>query len=251
MFRWPLAEPKWFRRGRVEGLGKIVVVVVLVVVGITVVALGIFVLVRFPDRPGGVIRFHTMEVSSTGAGLPLIVLGVALVVVAAVVPGAEPGTDSADQSGGDVEIPALDTVPRTGCTDDFFARQPVVDAARVRSVELGVDDRRVLGAGESQSTPFGLVLSDTLSATTPRVLGAVKLSRSSGAGFRVAGIVEEPTCEPVKLSLASDPGIPAPAALGDYVWVTFRLGDVPYSMNLNSSNGNTEVLIGFVRRASS
>ena len=224
--------------------------VVLLIVGITVLAFGVFVLVRFPDRPGGVIRFHDMEVSSTGAGLPLIVLGVALVVVAAVLPGAGPDTarNSTDQSGGDVEIPALDTVPRTACTDRFFSEQPAVDATRVRSVELGVDDRRVLGEGESQSTEFGLVLSDTLSATAPRVLGAVKLSRRSGAGFQVLGMVEEPACGQVRLSLASDPGIPAPAALGDYVWVAFRLGDTPYSMNLNSSNGNSEVLIGFVRR---
>jgi hypothetical protein len=235
-----------------ESLGKIVVMVVLFIVGITVVVLGVFVLVRFPDRPGGVIRFHKMEVSSTGAGLPLIVLGVALVVVAAVVPGAGPdtGSNSSGQSGGEIEIPALDTVPRTDCTEGFFAQQPAVEATRVRSVELGVDDRRVLRAGESQSTEFGLVLSDTLSATAPRVLGAMKLTRRSSVGFQVIGMVEEPTCERVGLSLASDPGIPAPAALGNYVWVTFRLNDTPYSMNLNSSSGNTEVLIGFVRRES-
>lgn len=36
-------------------------------------------LLRFPDRPGGRIVWRGMEVSSAGAGLPLIVLGVAVV----------------------------------------------------------------------------------------------------------------------------------------------------------------------------
>ncbi len=96
----------------------------------------------------------------------------------------------------------------------------------MRSVELGADE--------------SLVLSDTLSATEPRLLGGVKPTRRPGAGFQVIGMVEEPMCELVGLSLASDPGIPA-SAFGD-VWVSFRLRDTPYSMNLNSSNGNTEVL---------
>jgi hypothetical protein len=233
-------------------LGKIVVMTVLHILGIAIVALGVFILVRHPDRPGGVIRIHNMEVSSTGAGLPLIVLGVALVVVTALVPepGSTTGSSSSDGGGGDVEIPALEEVPQTDCTNQFFAQEPSVDSARVRSVELGADDRRVLGAGESQSTEFGLVLSDTLSAVTPRVLGAVKLSRRSGIGFQVSGMVDEPTCQTVELSLASDPGIPAPEALGDYVWVIFRLENEPYSMLLNSSSGGSEVLVGFVRRGS-
>lgn len=250
----PSTQPRSAPRTPDQKLGKIVVMVVLLVLGIAVVALGVFVLVRYPDRPGGVIRVHNMEVSSTGAGLPLIVLGIALVVVTAVVPGPDraaeshTGSNADGQSGGDIDLPALDTVPQTACTGRFFAQHPPVDATRVRSVELGVEDRRVLGVGESQSTEFGLVLSDTLVAETPRVLGAVKLSRRTGVGFRVAGMVEEPTCQPVGLSLASDPGLPAPAALGDYVWVTFRLQEVAYSMLLNSSNANSEVLIGFARR---
>lgn len=93
--------------------------------------------------------------------------------------------------------------------------------ARIRSVELGVEDRRVLGVGESQSAEFGMVLSDTLSEATPRVLGAVKLSRRPGVGFSVTEIVG----------------------------LTFRFADTRYSLLLNSSNGNTEVLVGFVRGA--
>jgi hypothetical protein len=44
---------------------------VLVVVGVALVVFGAFVLVRFPDRPGGRLVWHGVEVSSVGAGFPL------------------------------------------------------------------------------------------------------------------------------------------------------------------------------------
>jgi len=220
-------------------------VVVLVVLGVGLVALGAVVLMRYPDRPGGVIRFLNLEVGSKGAGLPLIALGVALAVTTVVVPGTVPSTgeDSSNSAGSEPQIPGLDVAPQTDCTSWFFAQSPPVDSARVRSVELDANDRRVLTVGERQDAEFGMVLSDTISFTTPRVLGAVKLSRRPGVGFYGTGVVDEQTCQPVRLALASDPGVPAPVALGDYVWVTFRLGGAPYVLLLNSSNANTEVLV--------
>src|SRR2546428_11642501 len=56
----------------------------LLAVGIAVVAFGAVVLLKFPQRPGGRIAWHGFEVSSVGAGLPLIVVGIAAVAVAAV-----------------------------------------------------------------------------------------------------------------------------------------------------------------------
>ena len=56
--------------------------VVLAVVGVALVVFGAFVLLRFPDRPGGRLVWHGVEVSSVGAGLPLIVLGVIAIVMA-------------------------------------------------------------------------------------------------------------------------------------------------------------------------
>jgi hypothetical protein len=231
-------------------------VVLLVVLGVGLVALGALVLMRYPDRPGGVVRFHNVEVGSKGAGLPLIVVGAAVAVAAVVVPGVGVsdtvggmGAGSSDSVGGQPQIPGLDAAPQTDCTRGFFAQNPPVDSARVRSVELDAKDRLVLAVGERQDTEFGLVLTDTLSSATPRVLGAVKLSRRPGAGFQVSGLVDEQSCQPVGLALASQPGVPAPAALGDYVWVTFRLDGIPYVLLLNSSNANTEVLVTLNRKS--
>ena len=59
---------------------------VLLVVGLALIVFGAFVLIRMPLRPGGTIKTKWFEVSSVGAGLPLIVLGVAAIVVARVDP---------------------------------------------------------------------------------------------------------------------------------------------------------------------
>jgi hypothetical protein len=135
-------------------------------------------------------------------------------------------------------------VPQTNCTRIYFAQRPPVDGSRVRSVELDAQDRRVLGAGERQDTEFGLVLSDTLSSTVPRVLGAVKLFFRPGAGFHVISVVDEQTCQAVKVSLASEPGVPAPAALGTDPRLIFVLAGRTYSMLLN---GHTDVVVTLTR----
>jgi hypothetical protein len=74
-----------------------VVTYTLLGIGMLLVAFGVLVLVKWPDRAGGAFRVLEMEISSTSAGLPLIVLGVATMVIAATVvkdtasPSAPPG----------------------------------------------------------------------------------------------------------------------------------------------------------------
>ena len=59
---------------------------VLLIIGVGLVAFGAFVLIRMPMRPGGTVKTKWFEVSSVGAGLPLIVIGAALIVVTQVDP---------------------------------------------------------------------------------------------------------------------------------------------------------------------
>ncbi len=54
---------------------------ILVIVGVAIVVLGAFILLLFPDRPGGRIAWQGAEVSSIGAGLPLIVVGIAAIAI--------------------------------------------------------------------------------------------------------------------------------------------------------------------------
>jgi hypothetical protein len=183
--------------------------VFLVILGVGLIVLGALVLIRFPDRPGGTIRLAKLEVGSKRAGLQLIVLGAVLAAVPVIVPAANSaGQDSSGSPDGQPQIPGLDVVPSTDRTTRFFAKDPPVEAVRIRSLEVGAVDWRVLAAGDREDTEFGMVFSDTVSAAAPRVLGAMKLSRRSGAGFQVAATVDEQTCQPVGLTLASDPGVP-------------------------------------------
>ena len=49
---------------------------ILLMVGLGLLIFGAFILLKFPHRPGGKIAIGSAEVSSVGAGLPLIFLGV-------------------------------------------------------------------------------------------------------------------------------------------------------------------------------
>ena len=178
-----------------------------------------------------------------GAGI-----GVVLILLTAAVVASSQRTSPSAENGGGSGVLGLAVAPQTDCTRTYLAQPPPVDSSRVRSVELEAVDRRVLGIGERQDTEFGLVFSDTLSSTVPQVLGAMRLFRRPGVGFHVISVVDEQTCEPVGVLDASAPGVPAPAALGDYVRVLFVLGGKSYVLLLNSSNDNTEVLVTLTRR---
>ncbi len=68
----------------------------LAIVGVVLIVFGALVILKFPDSPGGDVRILGIEVSSPAAGLPLIVLGVAAIVLA----GAQSGTRDDDIGGG-------------------------------------------------------------------------------------------------------------------------------------------------------
>jgi hypothetical protein len=179
--------------------------------------------------------------AGVGVGVVLILL------IVAVVANSQRTSPSAENGGGS-GVSGLAVAPQTHCTRRYLAQHPPVDSSRVRSVELEAVDRRVLGAGERQDTEFGLVFSDTLSSTVPQVLGAMRLFRRPGVGFHVNSLVDQHTCQRVRVSRASEPGVPAPAALGDYERVLFVLAGKTYILLLNSSNDNTEVLVTLNRR---
>jgi hypothetical protein len=87
--------------------------VALLGLAIVVAAFGALVLLRFPERPGGTIAWKGLNVSSKGAGLPLIVLGVVAAGFAAihlpsrpnaVTPRANPGSISVSPFGSEVTL---------------------------------------------------------------------------------------------------------------------------------------------------
>jgi hypothetical protein len=121
---------------------------ILVVVGIAVAVLGAFVLLRFPDRPGARIAWQGVEVSSVGAGLPLIVVGIAAIAI-----GGE-GVGTGDSGDGDRTT--------TGGAAGGGCKQIFDDVPNTRRalIELGVDQRIVVGAAEPKDGPVALTLTE-------------------------------------------------------------------------------------------
>src|SRR5688500_8197605 len=126
---------------------------ILIGIGLALIVFGAFILVRHSDRPGGTIKWLGLEVSSSGAGLPLIALGIGSVLVATM-------TQQNDPDGGVTELPNAEStvsdppssyssasagngyVPNafadsSSCLSSLFSSVP---SDRVKFVESGISD---------------------------------------------------------------------------------------------------------------
>jgi hypothetical protein len=147
---------------------------ILSVVGVALVAFGLLVLLKFPDRPGGKVALGKAEVSSTGAGLPLVVVGVVCLVLgvrgargtdddgnlnfnsansngATATPSATTPTPSpppADARARDECLAAREALSQPGAAQrPPAAPQPVGDEVKSITVGLGSRERRVWTGG--------------------------------------------------------------------------------------------------------
>ena len=216
----------------------------LIVLGVALVALGALLLLWFPDRPGGEVRLLGLQVSSIGAGLPLVALGVLVSVVGATsAGGAEQSTSTQSSdgggSGGLVSGPPPDDAP--ACLAAFFGAKPTVSVRRQRTLPVGAEDVEVLAAEESKQLEFGLVLT-----SGDRVLGAAKLSYDDPTRrFRIAGIVE-PDCAPARWTASDVPG-PNPSSVGQYSNLRTVLGSDTYMIELKPNSTIMEIELHRIR----
>jgi hypothetical protein len=219
-------------------------VLVLLVLGVVLVALGALVLLRFPDRPGGVVRLMGLQVSSVGAGLPLIALGVLVSVIAATGMGDDATTSgsSSDTSGGDsgaVSGPPPDDAP--ACLAGYFAAAPNVGLQRQRSLPAATDDVKVLAAEESKREEFGVVPIDG-----GTVLGAAKMSYDVvSKRFRIDGLADA-RCAPLRWMSPNAPGV-NPTSLGESSHIRARFGSDPYDIELKPNGTEMEMELHVVR----
>lgn len=143
---------------------------VLLVIGIVLVIFGALVLVKLPDKAGGKVSWLGVEISSTGAGLPLIVLGVVTMTLAATLsndgsplPQARPSVPEQPASPGQAPSPndsqagSAGLRSPDGCFQDYFQGVPL---DRVSVVEAGADNRPVIRADQPKSEPLGLQFND-------------------------------------------------------------------------------------------
>ncbi|MEO5815986.1 MAG: hypothetical protein ABIT20_11975 [Gemmatimonadaceae bacterium] len=152
--------------------------IALMVLGIALVAFGALVLMKYSDRPGGTIKWLGLEVTSKGAGLPLIALGVGSIVFAvARFPLASPNAGPDVTTRPDTVTNPSKALTRTGshtsCYDEFLSKVP---GDRVDSVEVGMTGVEIIGSHEKLDGPFALLLTEN-----GQRIGALRI-RLYGAG---------------------------------------------------------------------
>jgi hypothetical protein len=204
-------------------------VIILLVAGVGVVVLGALVLLLFPDRPGGKIAWHGFEVSSIGAGLPLIVVG--LVAIAISGGGVIGGDGAGGASGGDS---GDQTIAVLKCPDDL-ARSLLPQ--RVATVESGANAQIIAGPTMSKTELFGLRLTDggkAVGAMTARFFPA------SGV-FKVHSVVDA-DCQASHVESIAEPGQGPLASIPNYGEVRIDLLGRSYKLKLG---GGGDIRVNF------
>lgn len=148
------------------------------IVGVVLLVLGALVLLVFPNRPGGEISWQGMKVSSPGAGLPILVLGAALLLAtASTIPSSGPLQSLFSQTNTSA------TGRNGGCFEDYFVS---IASDRISTVESGAQDAPLIGTDQPKGDPFGIMLTEN-----NEPIGALRVTFfPANDFFRVASIVD-------------------------------------------------------------
>jgi hypothetical protein len=200
-------------------------VTILLVLGVVLVVFGGLVLLLFPDRPGGKLGWQGFEVSSVGAGLPVIVIGVVAVGFAALHgngldlgsgrPKAASASSGTDAGGG------------SRCLATVFQGIP---PGRTRPVPVGAKALSVLTVGQPTRAPVALRLTDPGGKT---IGGVVFSYNEADQVFRLTRIVDA-ACKPVTNLRDSDDPSQNPHLLHQWHTLRMQLGRKFYSLVLGS-----------------
>ena len=225
-----MCTPALTARGLGRTLGR---VTVLLAVGVAVVALGALVLLLFPHRPGGKIAWQGVEVSSIGAGLPLIVLGVVAIAIAG---SGVVGRNSGNAGGQDASSAGSGgrASSESVCPDALEGVAP----GRVSDVPQGANSLVVVGRTASKTEPFGLrfvVADHVVGVLAARLLpgGQLQIKRFVDADCRPTH-VEELGGAPVE-SLERGINYPIPALLGHSYLLSFLYDGAYILISFDSS----------------
>ncbi len=216
----------------------------LLVLGIALVAFGALVLLKYSDRPGGTIKWLGIEVSSKGAGLPLIALGVGCIAFAATrfpLAATGPGSITPSDSGLRLVATSANRVENSD-TSCVAALLDGVPRDRVDTVEVGTRALEVIGPHQKLDAPFVLVLTEDGKRIGTLRLRMVLTGNASSDFFKVEATVDA-GCATVReirnQSRGEDPRVLVN-------WDTFRqtLGGHQYDLRIGGEQG---VSVSFAR----
>jgi hypothetical protein len=220
---------------------------ILVGAGVLLIVFGGIVLLRFADRPGGSVKLLSIEVTSAGAGLPLIALGVACLFLGVRAgnsldetdpPRAEAAT-SADQ----VELqqpPSPSFSATAGDLPECFASVVgSLPADRVQRIELGTRDLQVIASHQPLEEPFGLVLTEN---DVPIAAQRWRLYRTSNL-YRLEEILVGSCAAPTRMQNFGRGG--DPRDLVNWDTLSFWIGEREYSIRIG---GEGSINVGEFQR---
>jgi hypothetical protein len=198
----------------------------LLAIGVGLILFGAVVLLRYSDRPGGTLRWLGLEVSSKGAGLPLIVLGIGCIAFAVAHPSAAEREARGDSA---APLPAGRGGAVSGC---FASLVGSVPADRVMNVEAGMRDLDVISPPQPLDAPFSLLFTEN-----GEPIGAVRLrlyrgSDSSSHLFKVEAAMDA-ACRPAAIRNATRSG--DPRNLVNWDTLRLRLGATDYDLRVGAS----------------
>ncbi|HEU0012260.1 MAG TPA: hypothetical protein VFQ45_01180 [Longimicrobium sp.] len=204
---------------------------ILIAVGVGLILFGAVVLLRFADRPGGSFKWMGMELTSKGAGLPLIALGVVCIALAAT-RGAPP--DDKEKAAPKQQTAGPTTTPgqTTTCTiTDSIPQERVV------AVDVGMSNVPVIAAGQPLEEPFVVVLGDGIPT-----LGALRVRLTQGPNssadlYRIEQAVDD-KCQPVREMRNTSRGGDGRQLL-NWDTVRLRLGEHEYDLRIGGEGNIT------------
>jgi hypothetical protein len=208
----------------------------LVLLGVVLIVFGAFVLLRYSDRPGATVKWLGAELSSNGAGLPLIMLGVGCIAFAALrfPPGGHSTRDSTTVATSSSPVRKDGT-----CIDEWLSGIP---RDRIDTVEAGMRDLEVIGSHQPLEQPFVLLLTDN-----GKLIGAlrVRLYRASNHSsdlYKIEDAIDAQCSTIEDIRNASRGGNPRELVNWDNLGVT--LGGKKYELTIG---GEVSIGVNFSR----
>lgn len=219
----------------------------LLALGLALVGFGAVVLLRFADRPGATLKWMGLELSSKGAGLPLIGLGVVCVVLAVQAGSPAPGPAAPDPSS-TAEAPGAsqdagsqaDRGLPEACLREVAAAVP---GRRVREVEEGSRDVLLIDSTQPQDEPFVVVLTDGGEAVGALRARSYNGDDASARFFKLEAVVDARCADVEEVENVSRGG--DPRALPNWDTVRLRLGGRRYDLRVG---GEGDIGVGYFRR---
>jgi hypothetical protein len=208
----------------------------LALLGVVLIVFGALVLLRYSDRPGGTIKWLGAEVTSKGAGLPLIALGVISVAFAAV--RYDPVTRQLNGEPADsVAIKA--TAHQPGDSSCLVAWRSAVPRDRVHTLEVGMRDVEIIGSHQPLDQPFVLVLTENGQRIGALRIRLYQSTSANAALFKIEEAVDG-GCSDVQ-EMRNDSRGGNPRELQNWDTVRLSLGSHQYDLRIGGE-GNISVV---------